>query len=80
MRSLVHLHGEEKSASFAWTVRMYIYFARAHFNDAFDDCQAKTNAFMIYFSGSLDFTKAREELWHFILRNTRACVCNVHNE
>ena len=64
---LVHLQCEEESASSAWAIGMHADLAIGHLNDAFDNGQPQSNAFMVYFGGPLHLAKAREELRQFIL-------------
>ena len=52
----------------------------AHLNDAFDNGQTQSNAFMVDFGGSLHLAKAREELRQFIFWNARTSVRNVNYE
>ena len=48
-------------------------------NDLLDDCQPKSDAFMVHLCSTVQFTKATEKFWEIFLSNSNACVFYMNN-
>ena len=73
-----HFHAEIENATMTNPLRNYSNRTLTFLNNLLDDCETKSNAFMIHFSSSMQFSKAIKQFWYVFRRNACPCVFDLN--
>ena len=69
-----HFHTERENTSVAKSLWNDSYCTLAFLNNLLDNCETKSNTFMIHFSSSVQFTKAIKQFGYVFRINSCSCV------
>ena len=78
--SLLHLHFNSKSTSFANTFREDSDFASRRLYDLLHDCESQTKTLAVDLSSALKLSKASEELIHVFGSNPYSSVFDLDRQ
>ena len=75
-----HFHAERENTSMAKPLGTNSNCPPTFLNNLLDDCESKSDALMIHFSSSMQFTEATKQLWDVFSLNSCSSVFHMNDQ